>query len=430
MCTPWPDPIPRGLVGKNNPQEKIRRSVVTTGHFSYLNNGPDFVLHFLTFRLYGLYRPPRHILTRMSPAPIDTTETSWTLFGTNEEAWLSMLEDCRNAKESIHLEQFIFTNDEFGQKLINVCIERAKAGVDVAFLWDAAGSFTFFGSDLAHELREKGIKLLFWKTLVPSYFKVPNFRSWFLRNHRRTLVIDEKIGYTGSMCIKDSIKNWRDTNVRLEGPVVISMQKAFDRMWMQASGRRYVSQTKTPRDLEFAYRTNSPTPGKKFLYRDIVEAIRNAKHYIYITTPYFVPPHRLLRVLKLAAHRGVDVRIIIPEKSDHYPALDLGARSFFHTLFKSGVRIFLYGDPVIHSKVIIVDGTWATVGSLNLDNASFLYNYEANIVSTNSKFAEELAAHFVHDLVDSKEVDAKEWHNRFFIEKIPEYLIRLVRKFL
>jgi cardiolipin synthase A/B len=356
--------------------------------------------------------------------------TSWTLFASNHEAWNSMLEDCNKARKSIVLEQFIFTNDDFGQKLIDVCIERAKAGVEVRFLWDAAGSFSFFGSNLANELREKGIKLLFWKTLIPGYFKVPNYRSWFLRNHRRTLVIDEKVGYTGSICIKDSMKNWRDTNVRLEGPVAISMERAFDKMWVHASGRRYVGAPRPPRDAEFTYQVNSPTPGQKFLYRNIVEAVRSAEHYIYITTPYFVPPPRLVRVIKLAAHRGVDVRIILPEKSDHYPALDLGARSFFHTLFKSGVRIFLYGGNVIHSKTIIVDGTWATVGSLNLDNASLLYNYEANIVSLNSKFNEELAAHFVHDMNKSKEIDPREWNSRFFIEKIPEFAIKVVRRFL
>src|SRR4051812_46199043 len=115
------------------------------------------------------------------------TETSWTLYSQNEEAWYAMLSDCARAKKSIVLEQFIFTTDDFGQKLINVCAERAAAGVKVRFLWDAAGSFTFFGSNIAEELRGKGIELLFWKTLVPSYFKVPNIRSWYVRNHRRTL---------------------------------------------------------------------------------------------------------------------------------------------------------------------------------------------------------------------------------------------------
>jgi cardiolipin synthase A/B len=370
------------------------------------------------------------------------TPTKWTLYTSNEEAWAAMLEDCRNAKKSIVLEQFIFVADEFGQRLIDICVERAAAGVEVRFLWDAGGSFTFFGSNIAEDLRTKNIKLLFWKTLIPAYFKVPNIRSWFLRNHRRTLVIDQQIGYTGSMCVKDSYRGWRDTNARFDGPVVANMQNAFDRMWARADHdsldraehKKHIPKKIAQRDHEFEYVTNYPTPGKRHMYRSLVDAIRNARSYIYLTTPYFVPTRRLARVIKLAAHRGVDVRIIIPDKTNHFIALDLGAMSFFTTLLDSGVRIFLYptnnGETLIHSKAAVIDGTWSTVGSLNLDHVSLLYNYEANIVTSNSKFAEELAAQFVHDMNKCKEVDPVIWKNRFFLEKLPEYAIRLVRKFL
>ncbi len=369
---------------------------------------------------------------------MSTSPTTWALYASNEEAWAAMLADCARAKKSIALEQYIFVNDDVGKKLIDVCAERTAAGVKVRFLWDAGGSFTFFGSNIAEDLRRKGVELLFWKTFIPSYFKVQNFRSWFFRNHRRTLVIDEAIGYTGSICVRDSMKNWRDTNARLEGPVVSSMQNAFDRMWARAKKEKRVPRERTrlpraPRDPEFRYETNFPIPGKRRLYRALVEAIRGAEKYVYLTTPYFVPTHRLARVIRLAAHRGVDVRIIIPERTDLYPALDLGARSFFAMLLESGVRIFLYQNKdgeVLHGKTAVVDGTWATVGSLNLDHVSLLYNYEANIISTNSRFAEELSAHFVHDLSSCKEVDRKEWSGRFFIEKLPEFAIRLVRRFL
>jgi cardiolipin synthase len=357
----------------------------------------------------------------------------WKLYAENEQAWLAMLSDCANAKESIVLEQFIFLNDEYGQKFINVCTERAQAGVKVRFLWDAAGSFTFFGTDIADDLKKKGVELVFWKTLIPSYFKIPNFRSWYVRNHRRTLVIDSKIGYTGSICIGDAMKNWRDTNVRLEGTIVKEMSNAFERMWSRAKKDNKLPTRRLVHDKEFRYLTNYPAPGRRHLYTEIVNAIRNSQHYIYITTPYFVPTHRLLVAMKKAAKRGVEVRIIIPEKSDHYPALDLAARSYFSTLLESGVRIFLYPNNdgnIIHSKTIVIDGTWGTVGSLNLDSASLLYNFEANIITSNTSFIEELSAHFVHDMNTCKEVSLKEWKSRFFIEKIPEILIRLVKKFL
>lgn len=363
-----------------------------------------------------------------------TPPTQWTIYGSNEETWNAIIEDCSKATKSIVLEQFIFVKDDFGQKLIDVCVERASAGVSVRFLWDAGGSFTVWGSNIVEELRSKKIQLLFWRTLIPSYFKVPDIRSWFLRNHRRTIVIDDRIGYTGSICVKDSMKGWRDTNARFEGPVVSEMSGAFNRMWARARNERHLPHKIDSRDHEFSYVTNTPSPGKRHLYHNLVEAIRSAKRYVYLTSPYFVPTKRLARVIKLAAHRGVDVKIILSEKTDHYPSLDLGARSFFQSLLSSGVRIFLYpntnGEHLIHSKAAIVDGEWSTIGSLNLDHVSLLYNYEANIVSTNTRFAEELIAHFTHDMNKCKEVDALAWKNRFFIEKLPEYAIKLVRKFL
>ncbi len=356
-------------------------------------------------------------------------QTSWVLYASNEEAFQAMLADCASAKESIDLEQFIFTNDELGRQMIDVCAERAAAGIKVRFLWDAAGSFTIFGSTIVRDLRKRGIELVFWKTLIPSYFKVPDFRSWYLRNHRRTLVIDGHTGYTGSICLDERMKGWRDTNVRLAGPIVREMKNSFERMWGRATSERIPPHIRI-RDREFRYVTNYPAPRRRHIYGELVGAIRDARKYIYITTPYFVPTHRLFRVIKLAAHRGVDVRIVLPEKTDHYPALDLAARSYFDSLLDAGARIFLYKGTILHGKSIVIDGYWGTVGSMNLDNASLLYNFEANIVSSNPKFIEELAAHFVHDMHLSREVKIEEWRKRFFTEKILTTLIRAVRKFL
>lgn len=356
--------------------------------------------------------------------------TSWTLYASNEEVWTSMLADCAKAVESIDLEQFIFTNDDLGKRLINICAERAKAGVKVRFLWDAAGSFTIFGSNIVTDLKSKGIELVFWKTLIPSYFKVPNFRSWYLRNHRRTVVIDGVIGYTGSISFRDSMKNWRDTNARFEGPVVKEMHSAFDRMWSRATNNTPLPKRIRARDREFRYITNYPSPGRRHIYAQLVEAIRTARNYIYITTPYFVPTHRLLRAIKLAAKRGVDIQIILPDRTDHYPTLDYAARSYFSTLLESGVRIFLYEGNIIHSKSVVIDDEWATVGSMNLDSASLLYNFEANIVTSNGGFIEELSAHFVRDIQKSKEVSKIDWEKRFFTEKILFAAIRLIKKFL
>lgn len=361
--------------------------------------------------------------------PQEVSTTKWHLYNSNKDVWEDMLTDARNAKVSIVLEQYIFYNDEFGQKLLDILVDRAKAGVKIRLLWDAAGSFTLFGSNIKEDLKQKGIELVFWRTLIPNYYKVQSFRSWLLRNHRRTLVIDETIGYTGSICIKDELKDWRDTNVRLEGPVVESMQIAFDKMWARATKQKRPKASSAQNDMEFSYITNSPFPGRRYMHQTLLDALRTATDHIYITTPYFVPTHRIIRALKLAAHRGVDVRIIIPEKSNYY-SVDLGARSYFDALLEYGVQIFLYTGKMVHSKTAIVDGTWSTVGSLNMDAVSLLYNYEANIVSYNRAFATELTSHFMRDLADTKEVILEERKKRFFIEKIPELMIRLIRNFL
>ncbi len=355
--------------------------------------------------------------------------TSWKIYTTNPEAWNAMLQACERAEKSIDLEQFIFVADKIGEKFIDVCARKAKEGVKVRFLWDAAGSFSFFGSSIVEDLKNKGIELTFFKTLLPGLSTFHDFRSWYFRNHRRTLVIDGKIGFTGSICIHEYTEEWRDTHILLKGPVVEDMQKAFERMLDRAHGRHVPRRIPDKRDREFEYITNTPLGRNRRLYNKIVEAIREAKEYIYISTPYFVPTHRLARALRLAARRGVDVRIIIPEKSDH-PIVDLGARTFFHHMLNTGVKIHLYQGKMLHGKTIAVDGKWASAGTLNIDHISLLYNFEANIVSTNTTFADDISSHFIRDLRNTKEVTYEAWKNRSWTEKIAVFFVKFIRSFL
>jgi cardiolipin synthase len=378
--------------------------------------------------------------------------TRWKLYTHGQEVWTAMLAACEKAEKSIDLEQFIFVNDVIGKQFMEVCSKKASEGVRVRFLWDAAGSFNFFGSTIADDLKKKGVELVFFKTLVPGFFHLHDYRSWFLRNHRRTLVIDGRVGFTGGIGVWEKMRDWRDTHVEIEGPVVADMQAAFERMWARAIGKRYFKNAKIIKNAQigkknhgdFTYETNNPLPGKRYIYYRLVDAIRGAKKSIYITTPYFVPTARLFRVLRLAAHRGVDVRIIMPQASDH-PVVDLAARSYFDKLLDAGVKIFFYiykgstgmtgkatnGDNIIiHSKTIIIDNEWSTVGTLNLDTISLLYNFEANIISTNFHFAAELSENFWADIRQSEWLDPKDWKRRIFLQKVPEFMVRFVRKFL
>ncbi len=356
-------------------------------------------------------------------------ETNWKFYISNEETLSAMIDACENAKHTIDLEQFIFIPDSFGNRLIDICVKKASQGVKVRFIWDAAGSFSLFGSNIIEDLKNKGIELVFFKTLFPGFFDVPNYRSWYFRNHRRTLVIDSEVAFTGSICIFEKMIDWRDTNLRIEGLVVNDMQKAFNRMWDRAQGKKLpkIKHDKTS-DHEFKYISNNPIPRHRRLYNHLIEAIRNSRKYIYITTPYFIPTHHLARVLRLAAHRGVDVKIIIPEMSDH-ALVDLASHTFFHSMLKSGVKIFLYKKKMLHSKTIIIDDDWSSIGTLNMDNVSLLYNFEANIVSTNVRFADELISHFLHDKENCEEMTMIKWDKQPVIRKIAMFFMKFIRGF-
>ena len=358
------------------------------------------------------------------------SQTNWKLYTSNEEAWQAMLETCEKSRRSIDLEQFIFVADDFGNKLIDICAKKAKEGVKVRFIWDAAGSFTFFGTGIIEKLKSQGIELVFFKNLFPDFFDIHNYKSWYFRNHRRTLIIDNKIGFTGSICVYERMKNWRDTNIRIEGSSVDEMNNAFERMWNRAHKKKNIKEKRRiDTRSDFKYITNSPIPRHKYLYKSLIKAIEEARKYIYITTPYFSPTRKLLKTLKRAREKNVEVKIILPERTD-YLIVDLAARTFFHTMLKSGVKIYLYKDEIIHSKTIIIDGEWSTVGTLNLDHISLLYNFEANIVSTDKKFAGELLEHFEKDISRAEEVTLAMWRKRYWVEKFAGFFIRFIRDLL
>lgn len=356
--------------------------------------------------------------------------TSWKFYTNNPDAWNGMLDACSKATTSIDLEIFIFTPDAIGQRFIDICARKAAEGVQVRFIWDAAGSFTFFASSAIEDLRKKGIELRFFKRFFPGVFSMHRYTSWYFRDHHRTMVIDGKVGFTGSTSIETRMETWRDTMVRIEGPVVKDMQAAFEQMWGRAVGKRVAKRPEEfHEDYDFEYLSTTPFPRTRHLYRRILDAIRSAEKNIFITVPYFVPNHKLARVIRLAAHRGVDVRILLPAASD-FPMVDLGARTFFHQYLKAGVSIYLYPGKMVHTKSIVIDGEWSTIGTMNLDHISLLYNYEANLVSHNKKFAEELTTHFREDIEHAHRVTLDEWNRRFFVEKIATFFVRFFRGFL
>ncbi len=353
----------------------------------------------------------------------------WEFFTESNEAWASMLLECRLAKKSIDIEQYIFDGDIIGTEFINLLLQKNREGVKVRLLIDMVGSIDFYNSTVPERLRNVGIEVKFFNIVRPwSIFK---FTNWFLRDHKKILVVDEVIGYTGGLGIRDNMTRWRDTTVRLEGKVVTEMLDTMNEMWKRAEDhglvykvRRFRTQLKRVNFI-----TNDPYFKKRFLYYSFIEAIRNAKKYVYITNPYFIPDRRLARVLRLAVKRGVDVRILLPIKMD-VPVIESASNSTLEKLLKNGIRIFRYLPRFLHAKSAVVDGNWATFGSFNLDPLSFTFNHEANVITFSAACAEDVKDMFNKDLEQSLEITYTDWKNRSIASKTREFFVSFIRGFL
>ncbi len=367
------------------------------------------------------------ILYVMAQAPA----TSWRFFLDYPTAWDAMLTACENAKESIDIEQYIIRTDEVGLKFLSVLQKRAEAGVKVRIIADAAGSLGLYGSLIPLELRSKGIKLMFFHALFTPLRSA--HLSFYLRDHRKLLIVDGITAFTGGICIAEHMHTWRDTLIEITGPVVQDMQESFDVMYDRALysklrifGKR---QKRTEWHDGMQYLTSTPFKRERELYYAVLDAIRSAKRYIYITTPYFVPDRNIIRVLRLAVSRGVDVKILIPRTSD-IKLVDLAAQSYFEKLLKAGIEIHRYGEIMIHSKTICIDSEWGTVGSLNIDYVSLKYNFEGNVVSTNKEFVRDIKEQFLHDLTKAQQLTTSEWSKRSGFAKFMQWIIRPLRPFL
>ncbi|MES3005756.1 MAG: phospholipase D-like domain-containing protein [Patescibacteria group bacterium] len=357
----------------------------------------------------------------------NTPETTWKFYTTTHHAWEAMISAIRNAQTSIDLEQFNLAPDNIGKRFIEALIERAEAGVRVRLLVDAMGSVALGQSMYIEAMEQAGIEVRFFNWIFP--FSKGNKRIWYFRDHRRTLIVDMKTAFTGGVCIVDWVRYWRETTLEITGNIIVQMQSPFELIWKKAHKKSLGMGDGAKTNLEgFTFLTQSPLPRQRHLYRRLIETIRHAQTYVFLTTPYFLPDRRLLRTLVAARRRGVDVRIIIPTNSDH-PVVDRGSHTYFHRVLTAGIRLYRYRG-MIHSKTAVIDGNWAMVGSLNLDNISLRYNFESGIVASNHHFASEVAGHFMNDIQNADELTFAQWQKRSYLSQFLELLVWPIRKFL
>ncbi|TYT27573.1 cardiolipin synthase [Luteimonas viscosa] len=379
-------------------------------------------------------------LARMARATSElpmTTASDVRLLVDGAAKYAALLADIRSARAHVHLEYYIWDPDRSGGALRDALVERARAGVRVRLLLDALGSARaqrFFG-----ELVAAGGELAWFH---PTRFGRVWQRPWTnLRTHRKIVVIDGRIGYTGGMNVSDDQDEtlgdsaYRDLHLRLEGNVVRELQQVFAEDWAYATGQRdFIGEVarQTPAMPRGAVRaqviTSGPDSSWEAIHRAHVGAIHAAKHRVWLTTPYFVPGEAAMMSLTSAALAGLDVRLLVPRMSDSR-LVTLAARSYFGPLLVAGVKVYEYGPRMLHTKSLLVDDTLALIGSANFDHRSFRLNFEVSVLFDDAGIAGALARLVEGELAHAPRVRQGR-HRGLLTARLPEALARLMSPLL
>jgi len=369
-----------------------------------------------------------------------------TLLYDGPQTMRAMIAAIRNARDSINLETYIFDQDELGMRFANLLIERQRAGVQVNILYDSVGTLGT-PEEFFQRMRDAGIALVEFNPVNP----LKRIGHWRLnhRDHRKILVVDGRIGFTGGLNITGDYSNsslfrshgrrgegaigWRDTHIQLEGPAVSALQWMFLDNWVKQRAddllQRDYFPALAPAGPQIVRVIGSEPDGDPAIYKSYVLAIQQARQSIHITTPYFVPDRQLLDALEQAAERGVDVKLLFPSVSDSALVLYAG-QSFYEELLRHRVRIYQLQVAVLHAKTAVIDGIWSTVGSANIDMRSFLHNSEANVIVFGTDFGKAMESAFQEDLRDSREVTAEEWEQRPWSQRMKEWGARRLEYWL
>jgi cardiolipin synthase len=350
-----------------------------------------------------------------------------------DEAFPAMLEAIRSAKRSITLEGYIFWAGEAGQAFADALSERARAGVPTHLLVDWMGSQKM-GDELEDQMRRAGVEIAWYRPL--RWYNLDRLNH---RTHRKLLIVDGRIGFTGGIGIADLFlghaqdeDHWRDSQFRAEGPVVAQMQGSFLDNWIETGGELLDGPDYFPRldsvGGEAAQAVqSSPGGGTENLRLMYLLAVASAGRRILIANSYFVPNTLAVEMLVAARRRGVDVEIIVPGKIGDAAIVRRASRAKWGPLLEAGVKIYEYQPTMYHTKVMIVDDAWVSVGSTNFDNRSFRLNDEANLNVFDAEFARAQAAVFAADRTRSREVTLEEWRRRPLRERLAEQAARLIR---
>lgn len=335
------------------------------------------------------------------------------------------------AEKCICLEFYIIRDDETGIRLGHILKERAVSGIPVFLRYDHFGSLTTPAS-FWNELKDAGVSVM-----ASRPFRWASPGNYSYRNHRKLIVVDGRVAFTGGLNIGDEYRGiisrkspWRDTGIFIRGPSAHQLHNIFSESWARWGGEPVPVMEPVPAPVGespvIPIFTNSARQRRK-MRRLLHFSINAARRSIYLTTAYFTPSRRLLESLEGAVRRGVQVNLLLPGRSDFRAAFYAG-RYFFSRLLSAGVRIFTYEGEILHAKTAVFDGTWSVIGSSNLDFRSLRKNDEGNVGVLGRNFGSDMIRIFSDDLSGSREIKAMDWDQRPLHEKLQERFFALFRR--
>jgi cardiolipin synthase len=363
------------------------------------------------------------------------------------QAYAAIFAAIEAARDHVHIESFIFEELDFGRRLSDLLIAKQREGVEVSVLYDSVGSFAT-PAEFLERLRAAGIRACEFNPVNPFVA-----RMWRLnhRDHRKIVVVDGRIGFTGGInfhgvyrtgsmpfgsrrAMPTLDEGWRDTHLAIHGPAVRELQELFVRSWAKQGcpalpERELFPPLAAAGDRVVAVVGASPDRMMSRTYFSLLSAISYAERSVYLTAAYFAPDENTIRALTGAAARGVDVRLLLPGFTDSWLAFHAG-RSHYERLLAGGVRIYERRDALLHAKTAVVDGVWSSIGSSNVDWRSFTHNDEVIAVVFGEAFGAEMNELFFRDLAAADEVREEAWRGRGAVDRLAEWLSRRLEYWL
>ncbi len=375
------------------------------------------------------YRPLTHLLGVSNEFSL-LYGSEIAVYTNGNDKFNALLEAIEQATHHIHLEYYIFCNDEIGNRVKEALIRKAKKGVEVRVLYDDVGCWNVKKS-FFREMKEAGIEVYpFLRVVLPVFSGKVNYR-----NHRKIVVIDGTVGFMGGMNIADrywkgtSWGSWRDTHFRIRGKGVYGLQSAFLIDWYVITrrllnGKVYYPKVPVLSNTLMQVITSGPVGQWRILLQATIKVIATAKKYIYIQTPYFLPTEGLNQALQTAALSGVDVRLMLPKRADAR-SVNMASHSFIDDMVKAGAKVYFYNPGFLHSKMVLSDDMLTCIGSANMDFRSFEHNFEVNAFVYDESFALQMKKIFFHDLHNCEKLVPARWLKRPLKQRLAESFMRL-----